>query len=184
LGGLGDGGPLLTNNAQIATQAKELRNYGQSALYVHSSPGLNSRLDEVQAAILREAFLPNLQNLLDARRNIARRYQDSIDYPSILLLKPANEMGAVWHLFPVIIAQGMRDNLREHLRSLGILTGVHYPSIIPDQEALLSNGSYQSACDPIKARAFAGSELSLPVHPFLEQQEVSAVIEACNQWKP
>lgn len=184
LGALGDGGAVLTNDLAVAEKAKSLRNYGQSALSVHSQLGLNSRLDELHAAILRDAFLPNLQSWLEARRKIARRYQESINHPLIHLLTPAAEMGAVWHLFPVVIAEGMRDNLRAHLRSRDILTGVHYPHIIPDQAALDDNGCYESAVDPVNARRFASGELSLPIHPFLDEQEINVVIQACNEWKP
>jgi dTDP-4-amino-4,6-dideoxygalactose transaminase len=102
----------------------------------------------------------------------------------IHLLRPGAEASPVWHLFPVMIADEMRDNFREHLRSRGIQTGVHYPHIIPDQVALSVNGSYHSPVDLKNARRFATCELSLPVHPFLTEQEVAAVIEACNDWKP
>ena len=184
LGALGDGGALLTNDPALAQKAASLRNYGQTALYVHSEMGLNSRLDELHAAILRDAFLPNLQGWTEARCRIARRYQDSLNHPLIHLLRPGAEASAVWHLFPVMIADEMRDNFRDYLRSRGIQTGVHYPHIIPDQAALSVNGSHQSPANLKNARRFATCELSLPVHPFLTEQEVVAVVEAFNEWKP
>lgn len=184
LGALGDGGALLTNDPALAEKAKSLRNYGQSALYVHSKLGLNSRLDELQAAILRDAFLPNLEVWTKRRCEVAGAYRSAISHPSVKVLAPDFKAGAVWHLFPVMVVEGMRDNLREHLRSRNILTGIHYPHIIPDQAALDANGSSQSAFEPNQARHFAACELSLPVHPFLSEQEIQAVIQACNDWTP
>ena len=77
-----------------------------------------------------------------------------------------------------------RDALREHLGSLEILSGVHYPRIIPDQAALAAYGRYEVACDLKNALHFANTELSLPIHPFLRDNEVEAVISACNSWTP
>jgi len=184
LGALGDGGALLTNNDQLATTAKALRNYGQSSLYVHAEIGLNSRLDEIQAAILKSVLLPRLETWTEARRKTAQAYLAGIRHPLIRILLPDSGMRPVWHLFPVVIAERMRDNLREHLRAAGILTGVHYPHIIPDQVALAKHGRYEVAIEPVNAREFARSELSLPIHPFLKNEEIDAVIDACNAWKP
>ena len=115
LGAMGDGGALLTNGAEIATRAKGLRNYGQSAHYVHSELGLNSRLDELHAAILRDAFLPHLEDWARARSLTAQAYLNRIKHPLIELPAPAADALPVWHLFPARIAQGMRDKLREYL---------------------------------------------------------------------
>jgi dTDP-3-amino-3,4,6-trideoxy-alpha-D-glucose transaminase len=91
-------------------------------------------------------------------------------------------MAPVWHLFPVLAAGGLRDQLASHLKSCGIVTGVHYPRIISEQTAL-PKGSWHQAAEPINARRFAQGELSLPIHPFLTDSEVEAVIGACNNWK-
>jgi dTDP-3-amino-3,4,6-trideoxy-alpha-D-glucose transaminase len=184
LGAMGDGGALLTNDAEIATRAKGLRNYGQSAHYVHSELGLNSRLDELHAAILRDAFLPHQEERGKARSHTAQAYLDRIKHPLIKLPAPAADAIPAWHLFPAKIAQGRRDELREYLLTQDIMTGVHYPRIIPDQPAFLSYRRGEIAVDPVKARRLATSELSLPIHPFLTEQEVNAVIQACNQWEP
>jgi dTDP-3-amino-3,4,6-trideoxy-alpha-D-glucose transaminase len=184
LGAMGDGGALLTNDAEIATRAKGLRNYGQSAQYVHSEPGLNSRLDELHAAILRDAFLPYLEEWTKARALTARAYLNRIKHPLIELPAPAVDVIPAWHLFPARIAQGMRDNLREYLLAHEIMTDVHYPRTIPEQPAYVSYGPGEVAVDPVNARRIASSELSLPIHPFLEGEEINRVIEACNQWAP
>jgi dTDP-4-amino-4,6-dideoxygalactose transaminase len=184
LGAMGDGGALLTNDAEIATRAKGLRNYGQSAHYVHSELGLNSRLDELQAAILRDAFLPHLEEWAKARSLSAQAYLNRIKHPLIELPAPAADAIPAWHLFPARIAQGMRDKLRDYLLVHEIITGVHYPQIIPDQPAFASYGLGGMAVDPVNARRLASSELSLPIHPFLTEREVTRVIQACNQWEP
>lgn len=182
LGALGDGGALLTNDAALAETARTLRNYGQTEHYVHSMLGLNSRLDELHAAVLRAALMPNLSTWTEARQRIAQKYLSRIKHPSIQLLAPDSAMSPVWHLFPVLAAEGSRDELRIYLETRGVMTGVHYPHIIPEQAAL-KKGSSQNAMEPANARRFARCELSLPVHPFLTDAEVDAVIAACNEWK-
>lgn len=183
LGALGDGGAVLTNDAAWASRAKALRNYGQSALYVHGEVGMNSRLDELHAAILREALLPSLPVWTESRRSTAQEYLRRIDNPLIRMLRPEATMEPVWHIFPVLVAEQRRDHLRDHLRAAGITTSVHYPQIIPEQTALTKCGRYEIAVDPVQARQFAREELSLPIHPFLSQTEIETVIEACNNWK-
>ena len=92
-------------------------------------------------------------------------------------------MNPVWHLFPVTVEDG-RDALREHLNIRGILSGVHYPRMIPDQAAMAAYGHYEVACDLMNTRRLTKSELSLPIHPFLQDNEVDTVIDACNNWTP
>jgi dTDP-4-amino-4,6-dideoxygalactose transaminase len=183
LGALGDAGALLTNDPLLAETARSLRNYGQSSHYVHSALGLNSRLDEMHAAILRSAFLPKLDNWTEARGRTAARYLECIKHPSIRLLSPKPAMTPVWHLFPVLVREELRDGFATYLKSCGIMTGVHYPRIISEQTAL-PKGSWHEAAEPITARRFAEGELSLPIHPFLTDSEVEVVITACNDWKP
>ena len=181
LGAMGDAGALLTNDAALAENAKALRDYGQTAHYVHSQLGLNSRLDELHAAIMREAFLPHLTNWGEARRRTAEQYLTRIRHPAIHMLHPDRGMQPAWHLFPILTDEGSRDQLRSHFSSCGITTGIHYPTLICDQAAL-EKGTWQIAIDPARARRFASSELSLPIHPFLTDQEVESVIAACNSY--
>jgi dTDP-4-amino-4,6-dideoxygalactose transaminase len=183
LGALGDAGAILTNDAAIARAAMEMRNYGQSAHYQHSRLGLNSRLDELHAAILREAFLPNLAMWTSTRRRIAMKYLAEIRNAGLSL--PAGSANdSVWHLFPVLVTDGSRDEFQAHLHSKGIATGVHYPRIIPDQSALASAGLVDRSTGLENARRFARTEVSLTVHPFMTDLEVEAVIQACNEWSP
>ena len=182
LGALGDAGALLTNDASIAHAAIEMRNYGQSAHYVHSRLGLNSRLDELHAAILRDAFLPNLKTWTATRHRIAMKYLDEIRNPRLTLPASGSENDSVWHIFPVLVTAGARDKFQDHLRSHEIMTAVHYPRIIPDQPALADFGMREHSGLFENARRFADCEVSLPIHPFLTDAEVERVIQACNNW--
>jgi dTDP-4-amino-4,6-dideoxygalactose transaminase len=182
LGALGDAGAILTNDGAIAKAAMEMRNYGQSAHYQHSRLGLNSRLDELHAAILREAFFPNLATWTSTRRRIAMKYLAEIRNARLTLPTAGSASDSVWHLFPVLVTDGFRDEFQAHLRSRGIATGVHYPRIIPDQSALASAGLVDRSTGLENARRFARAEVSLPVHPFMIDVEVEAVILACNEW--
>src|SRR2546423_2394148 len=182
LGALGDGGALLTNDEEIKEKAECLRNYGQSSLYQNSQIGLNSSLDELHAAILRDAVLPNLNQWTEARRETARTYHSRILNPFIRLPVSAKQANPVWHLFPVQVPADERDQFRDYLFSMNIMTGIHYPRIIPDQPAM--NGTvHVIAFEPTQARRIALSEVSLPIHPFLDESERGRVIDACNRWQ-
>jgi dTDP-4-amino-4,6-dideoxygalactose transaminase len=184
LGALGDGGALLTGTEALAAKARVLRNYGQSAHYVHDELGSNSRLDELHAAILLDAMLPNLKAWTAVRRKTAGLYLEAIRNPLIETWPPSTAADSVWHLFPILVGKGMRDSLHEHLRERGIDSAVHYPRIIPEQEALTKNGRFEVSFDPMNGRRFAAEELSLPIHPFLMEGEIRQVIDACNEWEP
>jgi dTDP-3-amino-3,4,6-trideoxy-alpha-D-glucose transaminase len=182
LGALGDGGAILTHDATIAARGRSLRHYGQSSLYAHDEFGLNSRLDEVQAAILREASLPNLGDWTKLRRQHAATYLRDIHNPNLTLLKPTAASEPVWHLFPIFTPH--RERFREFMRAAEIETGIHYPRVIPDQAAFQGKIRAAIAATPSNARRLAAEEVSLPVHPFLREQEISEVIGACNAFAP
>jgi dTDP-4-amino-4,6-dideoxygalactose transaminase len=184
LGALGDGGAVLTDDDEFATKARVLRNYGQSGHYVHDELGNNSRLDELHAAILCDAMLPNLEAWTALRRKTAQRYLDAIRNPLIRMCPPSTGSCPVWHLFPILVGERMRDRLREHLRESGIDTAIHYPRIITEQSALTNNTRFEVSFEPTNARRFAAEELSLPIHPFLVEREIRHVIDTCNKWKP
>jgi len=179
LGAFGDGGALLTNDPRVASRARALRNYGQSDLYLHDELGLNSRLDELHAAVLSDALLPNLERWTEARRQIATRYLREI--PPIRTIKPAPSAEPAWHLFPIFVDAAERDKTRERLLGCGIASGVHYPRLIPEQPAMQLSVSYETAMEPSNARRLASSELSLPIHPFLREEEVQMVIKSCRR---
>lgn len=179
LGAFGDAGALLTNDLRTAGRARALRNYGQSDLYLHDELGLNSRLDELHAAVLSDALLPNLERWTEARRQIASRYLSEI--PHFRTISPAPLAEPVWHLFPIFVETGERDTIREHLLGRGIASGVHYPRLIPDQPAMQLSVSHEVAAEPANARRLAASELSLPIHPFLREDEIQAVVASCKR---
>jgi dTDP-3-amino-3,4,6-trideoxy-alpha-D-glucose transaminase len=184
LGCLGDGGALLTDDAGIAERAAALRHYGQSATYVHDHLGLNSRLDEVQAAFLADVMLPRLVEWTNRRVEIATRYRSEITNPELTIPAPPKHSISVWHLFPVLTPPGSRASFRAALDSSGIQTGIHYPVLIQDQRALAPCRDAQIDGDLETARYFADNEVSLPIHPFLTDKAVDAVITACDRWRP
>lgn len=179
LGAFGDGGALLTNDSATASRARALRNYGQSDLYLHDELGLNSRLDELHAAVLSDALLPNLERWTEARRQIAARYLREIQH--FRTIKPASAAEPVWHIFPVFVEAGERGDVRERLLGRGIGSGVHYPRLITEQPAMQLSVSYEVASEPANARRLAGSEISLPIHPFLREDETQLVVAACRR---
>lgn len=181
LGCMGDGGAVLTGNEALAARVRSLRDYGQSAKYVHMHLGMNSRLDELHAAILRSALLPRLEKFTQRRREIAKRFNEEIRHPSLRTPTQPRGSASVWHLYPLLV-EGDRASFRSHLDAAGIGNGLHYPKLIPDQEALRETAF--SALDPLtNAHRFADRELSLPIHPYLSDANVNSVIAACNSWR-
>jgi dTDP-4-amino-4,6-dideoxygalactose transaminase len=170
LGALGDGGAVLTNDAAVAERIKRLRNGGQTSRYHHVEAGANSRLDEMQAAILR-ARLPLLRAWTQGRRAIAARYRRGLADANLEV--PAEcDAGHVYHLFPVL-SRG-RDALRAHLAASDIETLIHYPVPIPRQPAV--SATNPAEC-PIADRV-CGELLSLPMYPSLGDEAVSRVVAA------
>lgn len=182
LGTIGDGGALITTDAEIAELSRSLRNYGQTERYVHDVIGMNSRLDELHAAILGEVLLPRLGDWTALRRAVARRYITEIRNPAIEVLTGPDPEGSVWHLFPVLVAPERRAAFMEHLAVAGVQTGQHYPILIPDQKAVTDRGIPKVADDLVEARLISQSEVSLPIQPHLTEDEVSLVIDAVNAW--
>lgn len=182
LGTIGDGGALITSNAKIADLAGSLRNYGQTERYVHNEMGMNSRLDEVHAAILKDALLPRLDTWTARRREIAHLYMSQINSTPVEVPGSPDPEGSVWHLFPVLVAPARRGAFMAHLADAGIQAGQHYPILIPHQKAITSQGTPHLADDLTTAKRFADSEVSLPIQPYLEDDEVAHVIATVNAW--
>jgi dTDP-4-amino-4,6-dideoxygalactose transaminase len=177
LGALGDGGAVTTDNEQLAETIRALANYGSTIKYKHDYRGLNSRLDEIQAAILR-VKLPRLDADNQRRREVARYYQDHIELAGAEL--PGNRLSAlaatdhVWHLY--VIRHPQRDLLQEHLTDHGIQTLIHYP-IPPHRQKSYAGWSNLSL--PVTER-ISGEVLSLPISPVLTNDEIERVVEAVN----
>jgi dTDP-3-amino-3,4,6-trideoxy-alpha-D-glucose transaminase len=172
LGALGDGGAVITNDPRLSDRVRRLRNGGQAERYVHAEPGINSRLDEMQAAILR-ARLPRLHAITARRRALAAAYRAALA-PGVTTITE-RDPGHVYHLFPVRCAD--RDALQAHLRGAGIDTLIHYPVPLNLQPAF-ANSAGAIAC-PVAAHA-ARELLSLPLHPGLRDTDVAAVATAVN----
>jgi dTDP-4-amino-4,6-dideoxygalactose transaminase len=175
LGALGDGGAIVTNDADMAERLKRLRNGGQTSRYRHLEFGVNSRLDELQAAILRER-LPRLAAWTARRRAIAGRYRAALTGAGVVV-PPECDPGHVYHLFVVLSAR--REALQAHLQQRGIETLVHYPIPIPRQPALADQSP--RAC-PVADRVCA-SLCSLPLHPQLPDDEVDRVAAAVRAFE-
>jgi dTDP-3-amino-3,4,6-trideoxy-alpha-D-glucose transaminase len=180
LGALGDAGAVLCDRDDVAERARCLRDYGQRGKYVHAELGLNSRLDELHAAILADALLPLLERNTARRRAIAEQYRaqiasDGLELPPV---PPLSE--SVWHLFPVLV-RGVRAGFEQALAADGIATGRHYPFLLPEQDAL-ADVPVRSFGTLELASAFAAREVSLPLHPYLSDEDVDRVVAACNAW--
>ena len=173
LGAMGDGGAILSRDAALDARVRALRDYGQTAKYRHDVIGYNSRLDELQAAFLRRACLPRLERWTARRREIAAAYLKGIKNPAVRLPNPSKGSEPSWHLFPVWMDPARRHSLRP--------IGIHYPIAIPDQKALRDvpfevPGGYENAS------RLCASEVSLPIHPYLNDGEVAEVIAMVNSF--
>ncbi len=182
LGAMGDGGAILTRDETLWRLAHALRDYGQSARYRHDYVGYNSRLDELHAAILHRAYLSRLPAWTTRRREIAGRYLEGLSHGGIRVVGSPPGSQSCFHLFPVVVGLARKPAFMEHLRRHGITTGEHYPVLIPEQKAMAAV-SFEAAGDFSNARSLAAGEVSLPVHPYMTDEEVDCVIAACNAWE-
>jgi dTDP-4-amino-4,6-dideoxygalactose transaminase len=173
LGALGDAGAIVTGDAMLSDRIKRLRNGGQTDRYHHAEVGVNSRLDELQAAILR-ARLPLLRQRTEMRRALAARYRSLLEGARVAVPREMDS-GHVYHLFPVRTPR--RDVLRDGLRAAGVETLIHYPVPIPRQPAFAS--AVSGDC-PNAARA-ANEVVSLPLYPSLPVDAVRSVADAVRK---
>jgi len=176
LGALGDGGVLLTADAGVTERARRMRDYGQSARYEHCEPGLNSRLDELHAAILRSAMLPRIERWLERRREIAERYTQALVGSELRPLLAAAGRSS-HHLYPVELIGADPAGTAQRLLDLGVPVARHYPFLAPDQPAAAGAGIVVGSLS--NARRLCEREISLPIHPYLSDEQVEQVIEAC-----
>lgn len=187
LGCLGDGGAVTTNDDELASVIRALANYGSGKKYVCDYQGLNSRLDEIQAAILRTK-LPRLDADNQRRNEIAQYYLKHIKNPLIILPDNNNSSsflpgslsaveGHVWHLF--VIRSRQRDELHQYLTENGIQTLIHYP--IPPHKQLAYK-EWNSLSLPITEQIHR-EVLSLPIGPVITNQQVETIVKTLNQFK-
>lgn len=175
LGALGDAGAVTTNDVELANTIEALRNYGSHRKYENIYQGLNSRLDEIQAAFL-NVKLKYIQNDISERRNVANYYLENIKNPLIILPKVVNQKGHVWHLF--VIRTTERDGLQAFMDNNGIQTLIHYP-IPPHKQNAYKE--YQNLCFPITERIHQ-EVLSLPISPVMSIQDIEKVVEVMNRF--
>ncbi len=175
LGALGDAGAVTTSDADLIKVVRVLANYGSEQKYVNLLKGMNSRLDELQAAIL-SYKLPRLDEDNAKRALIAERYLKSILNPLVILPNPGKQGEHVWHIFA--LRTSYRKALQDHLTQAGVGTLIHYPIPPHRQEAYAEWGEFYF---PI-AEDLADTELSLPLYPQMTEDEVLKVIEAVNEF--
>lgn len=176
LGALGDAGAITTNDDELATLLKALRNYGSHKKYENLVQGVNSRLDEIQSAML-NVKLNHLTQETAHRQKIANYYLDNIKNPYIQLpQKPIQDEQHVWHLF--VIRTKQREKLQEHLVNQGVQILVHYPIAPHKQQAY---GEFNHLSFPITEQIHQ-EVLSLPISPVMAMDDVKKVVNACNQF--
>lgn len=176
LGALGDAGAVTTDDTELANTIRSLGNYGSSKKYVFKYQGRNSRIDEIQAAVLR-VKLPRLDADNSRRIQIASRYLSEIKNPAITLPSEASKGENVYHIFPVF--SSYRDNLQKYLADNGVQTLIHYP-IPPHKQVCYKE--WNSLHLPITEKIHR-EELSLPISPVLTDEEASKVITLLNNWQ-
>lgn len=173
LGALGDGGAVTTNDEQLAKMVRTLANYGSSKKYVFDYCGRNSRLDEIQAAVL-DVKLRHLDEDNNRRKEVARYYIENINNPAVVLPKVEDWNANVFHIFPIRCER--RDELQEYLSENGVQTIIHYP-IPPHKQKCYKEWNDMSL--PITEKIH-NEELSLPMGPCLEMTQVNRVVKQVN----
>jgi dTDP-4-amino-4,6-dideoxygalactose transaminase len=178
LGALGDAGALVTDDKYIADKVRALGNYGSDNKYHHIYKGINSRLDELQAAFL-SVKLPHLDRINAERRRIADRYLSEIRNTKVILPVVMNNVVPVWHVFAVRCEK--RDTLEKYLNDSGVGTNKHYPIPIHLQECYKDRG-YKVGDFPI-AEEISRTELSIPLYYGMTDDEISYVIDKINYFR-
>lgn len=177
LGALGDGGAVTTNDPDLAAAIRALANYGSQRKYVFKYCGRNSRLDEIQAAVL-NVKLKYLVEDNAHRQEIARYYYENLCNPIVSLPDQLPDEQNVYHLFPILVKEGKRDALQNYLERNGIGTVIHYPIPPHKQECYYE---YHQMVLPLTEQ-LATEELSVPISPYLSLNDATKVISAINSF--
>ncbi len=182
LGALGDGGAVTTNDPDLAAAVRALANYGSQRKYVFKYSGRNSRLDEIQAAVL-EVKLKYLEKDNAHRQEIAALYYSHLNNPLVSLPERLPDAQNVYHLFPVLVGKGKRDVLQSYLSQNGVGTVIHYP-IPPHAQECYAKESWNTPklSLPVTER-LAGEELSLPIGPAISREEAMEVVRLVNSFQ-
>lgn len=171
LGAMGDGGAVTTDDADIADRVRVMRNYGSRVKYINEIQGFNSRLDPIQAAVLR-VKLTFLDEWNGRRRKIAQTYSNALDKTGLLLPEVPAWADPVWHLY--VVRHSMRDVLQQRLTQVGIETLIHYPIPPHQQRAYAGNGLGVNTF-PV-AEQMACEVLSLPIGPHLTDRDIEYIV--------
>ena len=171
----GDGGCVTTNDDELANKVRALRNYGSHKKYCNLYKGVNSRLDEIQAAII-DVKLPHLDKDNERRREIAKYYRENIKNPKIILPTSYDEKAHVWHVFAIRTEN--RDKFQEYLKENDIQTLIHYPTPPHKQEAYKE---WNNMSFPITEEIHK-TILSIPISPVMTDEEVKKVVEVINAY--
>ena len=182
LGALGDAGAVTTNDPELAAAVRALANYGSQKKYVFKYAGRNSRLDEIQAAIL-DVKLKYLDEDIKRRQEVAAYYYEHISNPLIELPERLDDAQNVYHLFPIIVKDGKRDALHDYLAEKGIGTVIHYPIAPHKQECYAKEAWNIPQLQLPITEILADSELSLPISPCMTQEQMEWVVLCVNEWK-
>ena len=174
MGALGDGGAVTTNSKELADCVRALANYGSHKKYVFKFRGRNSRLDEIQAAVL-DVKLRHLDEDNRLRQQVAAYYYEHINNPLIKLPARLPDENNVYHLFPILCEK--RDELQTFLKEHGIQTLIHYP--IPPHKQECYEGEWKGVSLPI-TEYLALHEISLPISPVIKEDEVQKVVTCIN----
>lgn len=182
LGALGDGGAVTTNDPELAAAVRALANYGSQKKYVFKYSGRNSRLDEIQAAVL-DVKLKYLVEDNQHRKEVAQYYYEHINNPLITLPDLLPDEQNAYHLFPILVSNGKRDALHDYLDQNGVGTVCHYP-IAPHKQECYAKADWNKPqlSLPITER-LAEEELSLPIGPTITLKEVEQVVNIINSFK-
>ena len=182
LGALGDAGAVTTNDLELAAAVRALANYGSQRKYVFKYAGRNSRLDEIQAAIL-DVKLKYLDADIAKRQEVARCYYERIDNPLVELPLRLDDVHNVYHLFPIIVKDGKRDALHDYLAEKEIGTVIHYPIAPHKQECYAKEAWNVPQLSLPITEMMADAELSLPISPCMTEEQVNYVVDAINRWQ-
>jgi dTDP-4-amino-4,6-dideoxygalactose transaminase len=174
LGCFGDGGAITTNNVDIVNSIKTLRNYGSSVKNINQVKGVNSRLDSLQAAVLR-VKLKHLDNSILQRTSIAKKYIEQLAFSDLVLPNQSHSTEHSWHLF--VVRSEEREKLQYGLKKGGVETQIHYP-IPPHLQKAFAELGFSRGDFPI-AESMHESVLSLPLYPSMQNFQVDKVIECC-----
>ena len=182
LGALGDGGAVTTNDPELAAAVRALANYGSQKKYVFKYTGRNSRLDEIQAAVL-DVKLKYLVEDNAHRKQVANYYYDHISNPLVSLPDRLPDEQNAYHLFPIQVVGGKRDALHDYLEQNGVGTVIHYP-IAPHKQACYAKEEWNTPQLKLPiTEKIADEELSLPIGPAISINEVTQVVGLINTYK-